>query len=96
MFTEWLDRVYILHHHHSFDGFYISKGKVYNKFLYCLNVTINLTGTSLTERLVDLVVKEYINKVCEMLQRSGRVRRNVLSAQTGEINNELKPTYSHF
>lgn len=55
-----------------------------------MNMMVTLTDTPLTERLVDLVSREYINKACEMVQRSGIVRRIVLSAQTSKINNELK------
>lgn len=90
MCAEWLDGVYILHQHHPFDGLRISKGKACNKFLHCMNMTVTLTDTPLMERLVDLVFREYINKACEMVQRSGIVRRNVLSAQASKINNELK------
>lgn len=55
-----------------------------------MNMTVNLTDTSLTTRLADPVFREYINKACEVVQRSGIVRRNVLSAQTSKINNKLK------
>lgn len=88
MCAEWLDGVYILHQHHPFDGLRISKWKACNKFLHCMNMTVTLTDTPL--RLVDLVFREYINKACEMVLRSGMVRRNVLSAQASKINNELK------
>lgn len=90
MWAEWIDGVNILHQHHPFDGLHISKGNACNKFLHCMNMTVTLTDTPLTERLVDLVFREYINKACEMVQRLGIVRRNVLPAQTDKINNELK------
>lgn len=37
-----------------------------------MNMTVNLTDTSLTTRLADPVFREYINKACEVVQRSGK------------------------
>lgn len=81
MFTMCLHGVYILHHDHSFDKPHISQGKVYNKFLHSMSMTVRLTDVSLTERLADLVFRGYVNQAWKMVQRSGMVRgRNFLSA----------------